>query len=203
MELDTVFETERLLLRPIHLDDADDVYLLTGDPEVMRFANCDVLSLEATKESLRRNISTRLPAMLPLGWRHIEIKETGSVIGDCGLHHLENIQGRPVEISYHIARRHWGQGYATEAAKCLLKHGFSDLELPEIVAAINPDNPASIRVAEKLDLTFKQNVDWPEQGQVGLYSLFKDKYERANQKFEPTLNPPRDEGNVQGSAAHL
>ena len=51
---------------------------------------------------------------------------------------------------YRFDTRHWGQGYATEAASRLLEHGFAQLELAEAVILTHPLNAASLRLAEKL-----------------------------------------------------
>jgi len=176
MELDTIFETDRLLLRPFRLEDAREFHAFTGDWEAMRFMNCGVLSYEDTREGIKENIETRLPEMLPLGFRTVVLKASGRVIGDCGLHRLRHVDGDPVEITYHLAREHWGQGYATEAARCLVRHGFVDLGLDEIAAAVNPANIRSIRVAEKLGLRLQRMVEWPKQGLVNLYGITREEY---------------------------
>jgi RimJ/RimL family protein N-acetyltransferase len=182
MDADTVFETERLLLRPLRLEDAEEIHLFTGDAKVMRFKNCGALSYTATLDGLRRNLETRFPAMLPLGFRGVVLKDCGKLIGDCGLHRLGNVEGEPVEITYTIARAFWNHGYATEAAASLIAHGLVDLGLREIVAAINPENIASARVAEKLGLTPCRKIEWPEQGLVDLYAIMTDEYRERSQR---------------------
>ena len=176
MELDTVFGTSRLLLRPFRVEDARELHAFTGDREAMRFMNCGALSCEDTREGIKKNIETRLPEMLPLGFRAVVIKANGRVIGDCGLHRLRHVEDNPVEITYHLARAHWGKGYATEAAQCLVRHGFADLGLDEIVAAVNPANVRSIRVAEKLGLRLRTKIEWPKQGLVNLYGITREAY---------------------------
>jgi ribosomal-protein-alanine N-acetyltransferase len=182
MELNTVFQTDRLTLRPLRLDDAHDLHVFTGDPEAMRFIGRDVLSYEATLEGLRRNLATRFPEMLPLRFRAVVLKTSGRVIGNVGLHHLENVDGNPVEITYHLARPYWGKGYATEAARRLVRHGFEDMGLNEIVAAVNPANVGSVRVAEKLGLRLRKRIEWPDQGLVDLYAVTRQEYENRHRR---------------------
>jgi RimJ/RimL family protein N-acetyltransferase len=142
----------------------------------MRFENSGVLSYARTTDGLRSNLDTMFPSMLPLGMRGVVLKDTGRLIGDCGLHRLETVGGNPVEITYHLARAYWNQGYATEAARCLLTHGFMALGLWEIVAAINPENVASARVAQNLGLRPDRRIEWPKQGLVDLYVITRDQY---------------------------
>jgi RimJ/RimL family protein N-acetyltransferase len=58
-----------------------------------------------------------------------------------------------VEVGWHLARAHWGHGYATEAARALINHGFHTLNLDTINAVVNPANAASIRVTQRLGMT--------------------------------------------------
>ena len=185
MQSATVVETERLLLRPLQLEDAEGLHAFTGDPEVMRFKNCGALSYEATLDGLRRNLEVRFPAMLPLGFRGVVLRDSGKLIGDCGLHSLRDVDGEPVEITYTIPRAFWSHGYATEAAHSLVRHGFVDLGLSEIVAAINPENVASVRVAEKLGLAPYRKIEWPMQGLVDLYAITKEQHRKRSQHPHP------------------
>jgi RimJ/RimL family protein N-acetyltransferase len=57
-----------------------------------------------------------------------------------------------IEVGWHLGQEHWGNGYATEAARGAIKHGFSVARLEEIYCIIYPENTASIRVAERLGL---------------------------------------------------
>jgi len=60
--------------------------------------------------------------------------------------------GPEIEIGWRFLRSAWGQGYATEAARPLVTHGFDTVGLERIIAWIHPANRASLRVAEKLGL---------------------------------------------------
>ena len=63
--------------------------------------------------------------------------------------------GPEVEVAYYIVRDHWGQGYATEAARACFEHGFADLGMDRIIGVAWPDNPASLRVMEKSGMTYE------------------------------------------------
>jgi RimJ/RimL family protein N-acetyltransferase len=63
-----------------------------------------------------------------------------------------------VEIGWLLAREHWGDGYATEAAVAARDWAFTELGLPRLVSLILPGNDRSVRVAEKLGETYERDV---------------------------------------------
>jgi len=97
-------------------------------------------------------------------------RSTGEVIGDCGLLKKE-IDGKPeVEVFYLIAKRHHGNGFATEAAIAICEYAFTELGLSRVVALIDPKNLASIRVAEKASLSHERNVLRPSGKTMALFT---------------------------------
>lgn len=86
-------------------------------------------------------------------------KATHEVIGYCGLFYFPDINGKPeVEIGYRLTRAFWAQGYATEAVIAVRDYGFSTLCLSRMFAMVDPENTASIRVAEKAGMQYKEDV---------------------------------------------
>ena len=73
------------------------------------------------------------------------------MIGDAGFGILE--QTGDVELGYTLARAYWGRGYATEAAAACLEAGLAHIAAPRIVAVVDEDNEASLRVAERIGMT--------------------------------------------------
>jgi len=73
------------------------------------------------------------------------------LIGNCGLR-LEHAGSREADMGYEIAPNHWGQGYATEAARAMVRFGFGEVGLHRISAQCLAENAASRRVLEKLGL---------------------------------------------------
>ncbi len=175
MTLDTVFTTARLTLRPFVPEDLQAVFRRTSDPEVMRFHNCGPLCFEDTKKDLEATIR-RAGEILPFGVRAVIVRATGENVGCCWLGPQPRLEGSPVEISYDIERMHWRNGYATEAAGCLVAHGFNEMSLQEIYAIVNPANTASTRVVQKLGLRVRRKVEWPKQGLVDLYVIPREEY---------------------------
>ena len=87
------------------------------------------------------------------------LKSNGRVVGDCGLEHYENIDGRSgIEIAYEFDKAYWRHGYATEAAIVVRDYAFTELGLNRIVAFILEDNVGSRRVAEKIGMTIEKVV---------------------------------------------
>jgi [ribosomal protein S5]-alanine N-acetyltransferase len=76
-----------------------------------------------------------------------------------------------IELLYGVGRKHWGQGYATEAAGTMLRYAFKRMNLPEVVAVVNPANVASRKVVEKLAMTLRGHIEWPKQGVVELFGI--------------------------------
>ncbi|HSM19949.1 MAG TPA: GNAT family N-acetyltransferase [Hyphomicrobiales bacterium] len=155
-----VLETERLRLRPFAAGDADLARALLCDPEVMRHV-ADPLSAEQV-ESIMPNI-TRRGAGGRLGIWCVSRKDTGEPIGDGVLTPLPIDQSDvnwdqlvpdaypsdPVEVGYLLRPEAWGQGFATEICRRLLRFGFEMTTLDTIVACTDIDNHASQRVLRK------------------------------------------------------
>ena len=77
-----------------------------------------------------------------------------------------------IEADWLLARDQWGKGYATEAARAVLDHGFREVGLDRIVACVYPDNAASIRVAERLGFTQFGTEIVANGWEIGVWELF-------------------------------
>jgi RimJ/RimL family protein N-acetyltransferase len=156
-----VTETRRLLLREFTSGDLDEMAAIFADPEVMRFS----LGTK-TREQTRRWIEGCRQDYSPERWGFglwaVALKATGDLAGYCGLTQFEDVDGRrEVEIGFRLAPRFWGQGLATEAAAAARDYALGTLGLTRLISIIEPENQASIRVAEKLGMTCeKETVMW-------------------------------------------
>ncbi|MEA2461144.1 MAG: hypothetical protein QOH90_1321 [Actinomycetota bacterium] len=143
-------ETERLVVRETRLEDAAGHFEVLGDPEVTAFLPIDPApSVDWVRERLQARIE-RAEAT-GFGMWTVEEKTSRSVVGSCGLVLVEGT-GPEIEVAYQFGRKHWGKGYATEAAAACVKYGFDELGLARIVGLTFPDNVASQRVLEKVGL---------------------------------------------------
>jgi ribosomal-protein-alanine N-acetyltransferase len=167
-----ILQTERLLLRHLEPEDLDDLVALYSDPEMIQFIPDASTTLAEIREELAW-FHHGHPKYPELGlWATID-KASGQFIGRCGLLPW-TIDGRfEVEVAYLIDKAYWGQGLGTEAAQAILSYGFETLQLPRLVCLIDADNAASIRVAEKIGMTFDREGE-DELGPFLLYAREKD-----------------------------
>lgn len=143
-------ETERLVLRLFTPDDVHAMYDLGSDPEVIRYAEAaPVRDLREAREKLEAGPLADY-AKYGYGRFAVEYRETGRVIGFCGIKYIPEI-GLP-EIGYRFLKPYWGRGLGTEAARVCVDFARDDLKIRKLVALIMPENIASIRVAEKLGM---------------------------------------------------
>lgn len=101
----------------------------------------------------------------------VEITDSSTFIGFVGLHSPSFIiphfipKALPImEIAWRLAFDHWSKGYATEAAHAVLKHGFSDCNLKEIIAFTTKNNKPSRHVMKKIGLTHDEKNDFMHPG---------------------------------------
>ena len=148
-------ETARLLLRPLTPGDVDAIFAIIGDPIAMRhYARS--FTHEDAREWIERNL--RRYENDGHGIMAAVLKSSGELLGDCGIAR-QTVEGETMlEAGYHLRRDHWGNGYATEAARACIASAFRDLGADKIVALIRPENVASRRVAERNEMRPERQV---------------------------------------------
>lgn len=173
-------ETGRLLIRPMTLDDAEDLHDVYSDPTTYRYIGAEP---SASIEDTRERIAVRMRHQDEHGFAIWAVCEetSGRVVGDCGLQLLEG--GPEVELGYRLARSARGRGIATEAARACVVAGFDDLELDRIVAVTAPDNLASRRVMKKLGMTL-MGLGRHYDRETVLYALTRDQEAEAAAQAE-------------------
>jgi ribosomal-protein-alanine N-acetyltransferase len=143
-------ETERLIIRAFEPEsDADAMVDVYCDPEVMRFIPGGALAGVA---AVRAALNSHEEAQRIRGfssWAVVE-RATERVIGDAGFEVFGPTGD--VELGYTLARDSWGKGYAVEAASACLAAGAANLAVPRIVAVVDAENDASMRVAERIGM---------------------------------------------------
>jgi len=164
-----VLETARLRLRRFVPGDLDDLAALYADPAVRRYFPEGTLTRAQTAEELAWFAGGH-PLDPRCGLWATERKDTGEFVGRCGLLIYDLDGQREHEVAYSIARAHWGQGLATEAARGVRDYGFHGLDLARLVCLIDRDNAASKRVAMKIGMAFeREGVD--DKGPYQLYAM--------------------------------
>lgn len=141
--------TARLALRRFTLDDLDWIAALYSDPDVARGLG-GTRDRSATEDWFRGRVLDYYDEHPGLGiWATVE-RASGKPIG---FHLLNNIQGEEhIQVGFALEKSAWGRGFGTEMALAVLRYGFVDLALPQIVAIANLDNIASQRVLLKIAL---------------------------------------------------
>lgn len=174
-----VLTTERLILRPLTVDDA---------PTVERYAGAYEVALN----------TLRIPHPYPAGaaaeWiashtqsanAHVfaqTLRETGEMIGSIGLH--MDLNHDSAEIGYWLGVPFWGKGYVTEAARAVVGWAFATLPLNRIHAGHFTRNPASGRVLQKLGMkhegTHRQSIKkWGEYLDIEMYAILRGEWSGA------------------------
>lgn len=153
-----ILETERLILREMVLEDANDLYEMDADAEVQKYTG-DIVPTSVN--DIVKRISN-YPDYKKYGygrWTTV-LKESNEIIGWCGLKYLDDIQD--TDLGYRWKPKHWNKGYATEASMACLKYGFEQLNLNQVVAQVLPENDASVRVLEKVGMTYWKQLNTEE-----------------------------------------
>jgi len=142
--------TERLLLRDIHYNDKQAIFDYRSDAEANKFQSWIPESPEEVEQFIGKNVKE---FNYPESWYQVLItdKVTMAVIGDIGIHFFgdENLQ---VELGITLNKNCRGKGYAAEALEGLVGFLFNDLQKHRIMASVDPDNRASVRLMERIGL---------------------------------------------------
>src|SRR5512142_3405407 len=140
--------TLRLALHEITRDHGNELYELDADPRVMRYIGSGRASTRDQVDAVMRRLP-RAYALYPgLGTWRATRRDNGDFIGWFALKYVPGTA--EVEVGYRLRYGAWGQGYATEGARELVRYGFDDLGLHRIIGVTHPANVASQRVLEKI-----------------------------------------------------
>ena len=171
-------ETERLLLRPVTLDDAEAMFEYASDRENTRYTFPTNQSLEETKNNIAQFYLAN-----PLGRWGIELKDNGKFIGTIDLHKIDPVL-KKAAIGYIINKKYWNQGLTTEANRAVIELAFEKIGMNKLTALHDKDNPASGKVMEKSGMRFSHEepyarMDNNEPGRIVTrvhYVLTKEDY---------------------------
>lgn len=160
-----VLETERLILRKPTLADVKAIALMANDRRIAEntrripypYTQADAehfirAQAQACDDHARNGKSRDTHASRDVVFL-IELRRDHTPLGLCGLHTHANPAATPrdnvPELGYWLGNRHWGQGYASEAARAVIEHGFSALGAEKLKAGVRVTNPASRHILEK------------------------------------------------------
>jgi RimJ/RimL family protein N-acetyltransferase len=155
-----VLETPRLLFREYEVTDAEAAFEIYGDPVVMEFIgpNRVTASVAEQREKLIAIRAKYASWGEAYGAFALIERATGELVGTGLLKPLPDANEastEDIEIGWHLARRCWGRGFATEAGRALAVHGFARLAIDTLNIVIHPGNERSVAVARRLGAVFK------------------------------------------------
>jgi len=166
--------SERLILRPFKLEDAEDMFEFTSDAETTKYIYEPHKDINKTL-----NVLANYYIKEAIGKYAVVLKESKKLIGIVEFRvHEDNKSG---ELGYTLSRHYWGKGYMTEACKLLLDLAFNTLQLERVFAGHELNNSASGKVLLRLGMTQegilrKDRMSKGELVDSVHYSILRDEY---------------------------
>lgn len=161
-------QTERTMLRNLTIDDAKDFYELNLDVDVLKFTGDKPFDSIETAKNFLMNYDQY--EKYGVGRFAVIDKQNLNFLGWCGLKY--NSEMDEYDIGFRFFKQYWNKGFATETAQRCLAFGFQELKINRIVGRAMKDNTASVKVLEKIGMTFVKNIDFDTQVGV-LYEMSK------------------------------
>ncbi len=141
-----MIKSERTILRPIELNDNNEIFSYRSDTETNKFQGWIPKTLQDVNDFISKNPTEFNKSET---WFQLVIIEKGnnSIIGDVGVHFIDNHQ---CEIGCTLRKNSHGKGFATETLKAVIDFLFNVLDKHRIVGSIDPQNTSSIKLLERL-----------------------------------------------------
>lgn len=167
-----LFNTERLVIRPLELTDLDSFYDMQSNPNVMRFIKKTMNREESIKE-LNRFINYYQEKEIYFKIWAVETKLEQQFIGICGVYKNDKSE---FEIAYRLRELYWGKGYGKEIAKGLINYCFQILNLPELTGYVVLGNKGSIKILAE-EMNFEKEFNCKEKGwDERVYKIKKEEW---------------------------
>lgn len=182
-----ILRTDRLILRPMQVSDAEDMFRYARREDVTTYLLWSPHPSRQYTEDYLRYIQRRYALGEFYDWAVVE-RESGKMIGTCGFTRFD-FPHNAGEIGYVLNPDYHGKGYGTEAALRVLRFGFEKLDLHRIEAKFMQGNAASLHVMEKLGMTLEgyrrdgmyvKNV----YRTIGVCSILKNEFKKDCMKRE-------------------
>lgn len=162
-------DSVRLRFETIKAEHAEAMFALNADPEVVRYTGDVAFEDVAAAQQFIENYSAYKD--FGIGRWLVTEKSSGEILGWCGLKYIAELD--EVDLGYRFYQKYWNQGYATEAARATLGFGFNTLEIPVIIGRAMPENSGSVRVLQKIGMTFQGTAIEHDGEDVVVYAAFK------------------------------
>lgn len=152
----TQLKTERLTLRQFTLGDAEFILELVNEPSfIQNIGDRSVRTLSDAEKYLETGPISSYERN-GFGLLAVTLNDTGQPIGMCGLIKRDALED--VDIGYAFLPAFWSKGFALESAQAVINHAKETIGLKRVVAIVDPANAGSIRLLEKIGMTFENMV---------------------------------------------
>ena len=176
--------SDRLILRPIRLDDSDLIFKYRSDSITNKYQSWIPKTAIDVQNFIKTKVSSEID--IPDTWFGLAIikKENGELIGDVGIHFLKTDKYQ-AEIGCTINKNFHRMGYASEALKKTINYLFNKLNKRRIIASIDPRNVKSIEMIERLgfrkEAHFRESIFFNNEWVDDLvYAILKDEWNKKN-----------------------
>ncbi len=156
-------ETQRISTRFLNRYDVELWGEFFEDDDAFEFLlkRNDKTNLEMSEDWIKRQLQRYESGTF--GLQAIIDRKSKKMVGQCGLL-LQKIDNKlEIEVGYHVIKKYWGMGYATEAAQLFVNFAIENQLAQSVIAIIHPNNSKSIRVAEKINMKFDFDTTWHEE----------------------------------------
>lgn len=150
-----ILETERLLMRPLKLSDAETFFEMNNNPNVNAYLRNPIQTKTESEQYIQKIIQEYQKN--GIARFAVILKKTNTLIGFSGLKYrdkIENNHSNFYDLGYRFAEKHWHNGFATEAAAAWLEYGFKTMKLSTIHACAVSNNIGSNKVLQKVGFQF-------------------------------------------------
>lgn len=169
----TTLESDRLVMRPWTVDDAEAALAVYGDPEVARWLSPEmdcVPDLDTMRVVLQHWILEDERGTPPTGRWAIELREDKRVVGGVALLYLPP-GGEDLEIGFQVASAEWGNGYATEAGHAIAEYALEHHHVEEVFAVVRPANDRAAEAARRMGMEWAGETEKYYQLLLQVYRL--------------------------------
>ena len=169
-----ILETERLILREYTAEDFGALYAIVGDAETMKhfpkpYDERGTKYWISWSEDHYKNHG--------FGFWAVILKETGELVGNCGLT-MQNIDGEQLpEVGYHINKAYWRQGIAKEAAAAVRDWAFRNTSYPAVYSYMTKENEASVKTAASMGMKKTGEYTDDHYGDMLVYRITREEWE--------------------------
>ena len=161
----SILETKRLTLREFELSDANSLYELNSDPEVIKYTGDPPFkNIEEAKEFI---LNYNHYKKYGFGRWAVILNSTNEFIGWCGIKYTEEKDEH--DLGFRFFRKYWGNGFASESAAACIDYAFNTLNINKLYGRAMKENIASIRVLEKIGMKYSHDFKFERADGVIYY----------------------------------